>query len=89
VEKDYHFGQLRPSSENKKRLAGESKIGFGLCPTVRASAFFFWTLFRRSRLFPLVGIDLGTTNSLVAALEGGEPVVITTAQGSRLLSPVC
>ncbi len=34
----------------------------------------------------IVGIDLGTTNSLVAVLEGGEPVVITTAEGSRLLN---
>lgn len=32
----------------------------------------------------IVGIDLGTTNSVVAVLEGGEPVVITTAEGGRL-----
>jgi molecular chaperone DnaK len=36
----------------------------------------------------IIGIDLGTTNSLVAVLEGGEPVVITTAEGSRLLPSV-
>lgn len=30
-----------------------------------------------------VGIDLGTTNSVVAVMEGGEPVVITTAEGTR------
>ncbi len=36
----------------------------------------------------IVGIDLGTTNGLVAVLEGGEPVVITTAEGSRLLPSV-
>jgi molecular chaperone DnaK len=30
-----------------------------------------------------VGIDLGTTNSVVAALEGGEPTVISNAEGSR------
>jgi chaperone protein DnaK len=30
-----------------------------------------------------VGIDLGTTNSVVAILEGGEPTVIANAQGSR------
>ena len=36
----------------------------------------------------IVGIDLGTTNSLVAVLEGGEPVVITTAEGSRLMPSV-
>mgnify|MGYP003358192719 CR=1 FL=1 len=30
-----------------------------------------------------VGIDLGTTNSVVAALEGGDPVVIANAEGTR------
>ena len=37
----------------------------------------------------IVGIDLGTTNNLVAMLGGGEPVVITTVEGSRLLPSVC
>ncbi len=36
----------------------------------------------------VVGIDLGTTNSVVAVLEGGEPVVITTAEGGRLVPSV-
>src|SRR3981189_752819 len=30
-----------------------------------------------------VGIDLGTTNSVVSVLEGGEPTVIANAEGSR------
>jgi molecular chaperone DnaK len=30
-----------------------------------------------------VGIDLGTTNSVVAVLEGGQPTVIPNAEGSR------
>lgn len=30
-----------------------------------------------------VGIDLGTTNSVVAVLEGGEPIAIANAEGSR------
>ncbi|HEY3264785.1 MAG TPA: Hsp70 family protein, partial [Actinomycetota bacterium] len=30
-----------------------------------------------------VGIDLGTTNSVVAVLEAGEPVVIPNAEGAR------
>ena len=36
----------------------------------------------------IIGIDLGTTNSVVAVMEGGEPVVISTAEGSRLLPSV-
>ncbi len=31
----------------------------------------------------IVGIDLGTTNSCIAVMEGGEPVVIANAEGSR------
>lgn len=36
----------------------------------------------------IIGIDLGTTNSVVAVMEGGTPTVITTAEGSRLLPSV-
>jgi molecular chaperone DnaK len=35
-----------------------------------------------------VGIDLGTTNSVVAVMEGGEPIVIATAEGGRTLPSV-
>ncbi|HSV72368.1 MAG TPA: molecular chaperone DnaK [Chthonomonadales bacterium] len=35
-----------------------------------------------------VGIDLGTTNSVVAAMEAGEPTVIANAEGSRLTPSV-
>ncbi|HZT95655.1 MAG TPA: molecular chaperone DnaK, partial [Chloroflexota bacterium] len=36
----------------------------------------------------VVGIDLGTTNSVVAVMEAGEPTVITNAEGSRLTPSV-
>ncbi len=36
----------------------------------------------------IIGIDLGTTNSVVAVIEGGQPVVITNAEGSRLTPSV-
>ena len=36
----------------------------------------------------IIGIDLGTTNSVVAVMEGGEPVVIPSAEGSRLFPSV-
>ncbi|MBP2653872.1 MAG: dnaK 3 [Firmicutes bacterium] len=36
----------------------------------------------------VIGIDLGTTNSVVAFMEGGEPTVIPTAEGSRLIPSV-
>jgi len=36
----------------------------------------------------IIGIDLGTTNSVVAVMEGGNPVVIQNAEGSRLTPSV-
>ena len=36
----------------------------------------------------IIGIDLGTTNSVVAIMEGGDPTVITTVEGSRLCPSV-
>ena len=36
----------------------------------------------------IIGIDLGTTNSVVAVMEGGTPTVISTAEGGRLCPSV-
>ncbi|MBN1430915.1 MAG: molecular chaperone DnaK [Anaerolineae bacterium] len=36
----------------------------------------------------IIGIDLGTTNSVVAVMEGGEPTVISSAEGGRLFPSV-
>ena len=37
---------------------------------------------------PIVGIDLGTTNSCVSIIEGGSPVVIPNDEGSRITPSV-
>src|SRR6478752_4438604 len=36
----------------------------------------------------IIGIDLGTTNSVVAVMEGGEPTVISSAEGGRTVPSV-
>ena len=36
----------------------------------------------------IIGIDLGTTNSVVSVMEGGTPTVISTAEGGRLCPSV-
>ncbi|MDO8612621.1 MAG: Hsp70 family protein, partial [Dehalococcoidia bacterium] len=35
-----------------------------------------------------IGIDLGTTNSCMAVMEGGEPVVIPSAEGGRTVPSI-
>ena len=36
----------------------------------------------------IIGIDLGTTNSVVSVMEGGTPTVIPTSEGGRLCPSV-
>src|SRR5215510_7899749 len=36
----------------------------------------------------IIGIDLGTTNSVAAVMQGGEPIVIPSAEGERLVPSV-
>ena len=43
---------------------------------------------REITMSKIIGIDLGTTNSVVAVMEGGEPVVITNSEGGRLTPSV-
>jgi molecular chaperone DnaK len=44
--------------------------------------------FHNNGMSKIIGIDLGTTNSVVAVMEGGEPVVITNPEGGRLTPSV-
>src|SRR4051794_34752981 len=41
-----------------------------------------------TRMAKIIGIDLGTTNSVVAVMEGGEPTVIPSAEGGRTVPSV-
>src|SRR5207253_6079996 len=52
----------------------------------RNNPLFNWRC--RKNMARTVGIDLGTTNSVVAVMEAGEPVVIPNAEGSRLTPSV-
>ena len=36
----------------------------------------------------IIGIDLGTTNSVAAVMQGGEPIVIPSSEGERLVPSV-
>src|SRR5579859_6804276 len=40
-------------------------------------------MYKEATVPKVIGIDLGTTNSCVAVMEGGEPVVITNSEGAR------
>jgi molecular chaperone DnaK len=41
-----------------------------------------------TKMSKIIGIDLGTTNSVVSVMEGGDPIVINTIEGSRLCPSV-
>src|SRR5207302_335412 len=43
---------------------------------------------RRNRMAKVIGIDLGTTNSAMAYMEGGEPTIIPNAEGGRITPSV-
>src|SRR5260221_280522 len=64
----------------------------GRCPASDPGHFdvrFFSSVSREDfRMSKIIGIDLGTTNSVVAVMEGGEPVVITNPEGGRLTPSV-
>jgi molecular chaperone DnaK len=46
------------------------------------------TNFKGAIMGKIIGIDLGTTNSVAAVMQGGEPVVIPSAEGERLVPSV-
>src|ERR1700682_5105081 len=43
---------------------------------------------KREIMAKVIGIDLGTTNSVVAVMEAGEPTVLENSEGSRLTTSV-
>src|SRR5260221_9481790 len=43
---------------------------------------------KREAMAKVIGIDLGTTNSVVAVMEAGEPTVLENSEGSRLTPSV-
>src|SRR5213083_3521315 len=47
-----------------------------------------WREEGRPDMAKVIGIDLGTTNSVVAVVEGGDPTVIANQEGSRLTPSV-
>src|SRR3954463_14110779 len=55
-------------------------------------SFLYWVISMRRGNTPMagkvIGIDLGTTNSVVAVMEGGEPAVIVNQEGSRITPSV-
>src|ERR1700689_1818493 len=72
-------GSAKLSTAGSSHLPGEPQHG-KLAPTRLKLS----TQHTRTELMArAVGIDLGTTNSVVAVLEGGEPTVIANAEGSR------
>nr|WP_318658448.1 Hsp70 family protein [Streptomyces sp. RLB3-17] len=71
---DRHHGRVAESSRHD-RLHGEPSV-------VGCLLMNRWPVNCRARpAHPEVGIDLGTTNSVVCVLEGGEPTVITNTEG--------
>src|SRR5665811_1570545 len=63
-----------PLRDHPRRLDSTSRRGWSRSGTGNT-----W----RHDMARAVGIDLGTTNSVVAVLEGGEPTVIANAEGTR------
>src|SRR5512132_2666727 len=45
-------------------------------------------VFKGAIMGKIIGIDLGTTNSVAAVMQGGEPVVIPSSEGERLVPSV-
>src|SRR2546423_11964158 len=83
-------GKLARSTTEETRKTSRYGRDFRPCPcfqkrahssTLTGAAF---QLQEKARMADkVIGIDLGTTNSVVAVMEGGEPVVIPNAEGGR------
>ncbi|KAJ9522678.1 hypothetical protein QJQ45_019762, partial [Haematococcus lacustris] len=69
-------GRQGPAVNGSRPVAGRSGRKARVSVLSRSSAM-------NIRCEKVVGIDLGTTNSAVAAMEGGKPTIITNAEGGR------
>lgn len=85
-----------PSSRKPSpRISSSGSLFFGYCPSgsLNGAVLRAWSCGGRERrglgrplrvvAEKVVGIDLGTTNSAVAAMEGGKPTIVTNAEGQR------
>src|ERR1043166_1066744 len=71
-----------PTTENRRLQSAilARFLGPGLAAVVRG---FSHQLSEEAMADKVIGIDLGTTNSVVAVMEGGDPVVIPKPEGGR------
>ena len=53
------------------------------CPDLCVSTVHLHQDERKQAMGKIIGIDLGTTNSAMAVLEGGEPTIIVNSEGDR------
>src|SRR3990170_738947 len=85
------YSNHRPTRSSRRKSRSTSCNSFGACKAAeRASPPAPPHEFNEGRfnMAKVIGIDLGTTNSVVAVVEGGNPTVIANQEGSRLTPSV-
>src|SRR5664280_291797 len=77
------FAERRFDNSSRCRAHWVTKQFPSVTTTAQRRATPLHSSYRRQKMARAVGIDLGTTNSAVAVLEGGEPTIIANAEGGR------